>query len=145
MTLLAESLTLAETVQRWLRRQRLDVAQVARLGGLSRPTVHKVMRGDRVSGDSLRGIAKGLASDPYTREMDPSIYAEALRELAEAADMPHLLHEAPAPPTLEDQIGRVVRNPDRAALLADFVRHYPNMTPDQRKLVDALLDSLGKP
>lgn len=48
-----------------------------------------------------------------------------------------------AEPALEEGLAAYLHSRDKAAAWAAFVRRYPNMTPDQRRLVDALIDHLG--
>lgn len=131
---------LADALDVWMKRQRLQPAALARLAGVSRPTVYAALRGDRISGDSLRAIARGLATDPFSGELDPAVYAEALRELAEVGSHPDLAVDVPMP-DLEALIrAEGVKSPAKARALAEFIRKYPSMTPDQRRLVDALID-----
>lgn len=142
MILLAERLSLADVLQTWMRRQRLRPVDLVRLSGLSRPTVYEARDGGRVSAETVRLLARALATDPYDGEVNAALHAEALRELAEAANYPHLLSEAPPPPDLDSEIRAIIPNRTRAAAIAEFVRRYPNMTPDQRRMVDALVDGI---
>jgi transcriptional regulator with XRE-family HTH domain len=142
VVLLAERVTLADELGRWMRARRLQPTQLARLAGVSRPTVHNALRGDRISGDSIRAIARGLAMDPESEQLDPTVFGEVLRDLAEAAGRPAIAEDIPAA-DLDSEIRGIVKSPKRAAALAAFVRRYPSMTADQRRLVDALIDHLG--
>jgi transcriptional regulator with XRE-family HTH domain len=140
--LVAERATLADELGRWMRTRRLQPTQLARLAGVSRPTIHNALRGDRISGDSIRAIARGLAMDPESEQLDPTVYADVLRDLADAAGRPAIAEDIPAA-DLDSEIRSIVKSPKRAAAFAAFLRKYPSMSADQRRLVDALIDHLG--
>lgn len=128
-------------------RQRVTVSHVAHHGNLSRNTIYLIQQGTTTdpSPDTLRKIARGLATNARTGKFERSTYVEALRDLAAIAGRVALSEEASAipPVDLEAEIALVVGSRRRADVLAKFLRRYPALSPDQRTLVDALLDALG--
>jgi transcriptional regulator with XRE-family HTH domain len=75
---------LADVLERWQQEQRLDWSQLARMAGISRGTINNIRQGNSVTSDSLRKLAKGLATHPNTGAFDPKTHTRALRELFEA-------------------------------------------------------------
>lgn len=141
----AEQTRLASVLEDWLSRQRVPVAHLTRVAKVSANTVWLIQQGTttRPEIQTLRKIARGLATDPKDGSFDQAVYDEALRDLAEAAGMGGELDDVP-PPTLESMIrSEGVKSPMKAAKLAAFLRKYPAMSADQRRLVDALIDHLG--
>jgi len=45
---------------------------------------------------------------------------------------------------LEAEISASGSPPSKVRMLAEFIRKYPNMTPDQRRMVDALVESIAR-
>lgn len=141
MLLVAERADLADVVKTWMERRRLDRVELARLSGIARNTLYRILEGMAAQPETLRKIAKGLATDPHTDEIDSGIRLLALRDFAQVAGI-DLADDAP-PPTLEQAIrAEGIQSPRQAAKLAAFLRRYPNMSTDQRRLVDALIDHL---
>lgn len=141
----AEQTRLAAVLDDWLRRQRVPVAHLTRVGKVSANTIWLIQQGTTTKPEiqTLRKIARGLATDPADAAFDQIVYAEALRDLAGAADLAGEIDDIPTP-TLEAAIrAEGVKSPRKAARLAAFVRKYPNMTANQLRLVDALIDNLG--
>jgi len=139
--LVGEQTRLGGVLDAWLRRQ--PPAHVAKRGKVSRNTIWLIQQGTTTTPEveTLRKIARGLAADPYTGEIERTAYLAAWRDLAAAANLPDPTTDVP-PATLESGVRAVVADQRRADALAAFVRKYPNMSPDQRKLVDALIDNL---
>ncbi len=104
--------------------------------------MHAALSGRRVSSESVRSLAKGLATDPYDGRMDRHAYAEALRDLAEASGYRHLLAEGPAPVDLAGEIARLGLDHAAAVRIAAALRRYAELTPGQRRLFDAALQML---
>lgn len=141
MLAVAERVDLAECVQSWMQRQRLEKAELARLSGIGRNTLYRILEGMPAQPDTLRKIAKGVATDPHSGEVDAAVRQDVLKDFSDATGF-DLIDLAP-PPSLEAAIrSEGVRSPRQAAKLAAFLRKYPNMTPNQRKLVDALIDNI---
>lgn len=137
----AERADLAGVLNGWVERSRLDKAVLARLAGIGRDTLYRVLRGMPAQPDTLRKLARGLATDPFSGEVDQAVRYEALRDFAQVTGFE--LMEDDTPPSLEAAIrAEGVKSPRKAARLAAFVRKYPNMSTNQLRLVDALLDNL---
>lgn len=143
--LVAERTRLADTVDRWLQRQRVSKVHLTKFGGISANTLWLIQQGTTTSPEmeTLRKIAKGLATDPYSKDMDREVYLEAWRDLAAAAGHPDPTQEIP-PADLDSEIRAIIPNRRRAAAIAEFVRRYPDMTPDQRRMVDAVIDGIAR-
>lgn len=120
---------------------RRDLAELARI---SDGTIKLIEYGatEQPSPDTLRRIADGLATNRATARVDADSAAELYGELMAAAG--YAVTATPPYGGLEGEIGQLVRSKDRAAALAAFVRKYPNLSPDERRLVDALIDHLGE-
>ena len=142
MVAVAERVELADVVREWMDRQRLDRVELAKLSGIARNTLYRILEGMAAQPETVRKIARGVATDPRTGDIDSTVRAAALRDFARVTDI-DLAEEAP-PPTLESAIrAEGVKSPRQAAKLAAFLRKYPNMSANQRRLVDALIDNLG--
>jgi transcriptional regulator with XRE-family HTH domain len=138
----AERSELTETLTAWIERMRLDKSELTRLAGIGRQTLYRLLDGERPQPETLRKIARGLATDPRSRDIDPILRREALRDF-EAATGLELL-DADEALNLEAAIrAEGIKSPRQASKLAAFLRKYPNMTDDERRLVDALIDHLG--
>lgn len=81
---MVEKSRLADVLERWQQEQRLEWSQLARMAGISRGTINNIRHGNAVHSDSLRKLAKGLATHPNTGAFDPSVHTRALRDLFEA-------------------------------------------------------------
>lgn len=126
-----------------MRRQRLKQADLVRLSGLSRPTITAAREGSKIGTESVRALARGLATDPYDGTFDGTVYADALRDLAEAAGYPHLLTEMPSA-DLESEIRAITKSPATAEMWAEFIRDNPDATPDQIRMMRALLKGIAQ-
>lgn len=137
--LVAERTLLGEVLERWLHRQRVTVAHVVRQGGLSRNTVWLIQQGTTASPEleTLRKLARGLATDPFSVEFDAQVYTDALRELAAAAGFPDPTADLPEP-DLESALRSTGLDRQEAAFWADIHRRYPNATPDQKRMLKDL-------
>ena len=140
----AEQTRLGAVLDDWLKRQRVPVAHLTRIAKVSANTIWLIQQGTTTKPEmqTIRKIALGMATDPADGVFDQAVFDEALRDLAEAAGLSDQLRDVP-PPTLEAVIrSEGVKSPRKAAQLAAFLRKYPNMSANQRRLVDALLDNL---
>jgi transcriptional regulator with XRE-family HTH domain len=141
--LVAERTHLGDVLDKWLRRLRVSKAHVARFGRVSPNTLNYISQGTTAHPemDTVRRIAQGLATDPSTEFLDEPTYRRAWRELAEAAG-----HSTPtfADPvtSVEASIGQLARHPGAADEWADFIRDYPDATPDQIRALRALYENL---
>ena len=135
--LMAEATALGAQLDRWIKRQRLSVAELCRLSGMSRRTIYNIGDGASVTSETLRKIARGLATDPHTGELDRRTHSEALRDLLAAGGFPP--DDAPAGPNFEDEILRRVRNGATASDLAELLDRWPGLSPARRQLVEAAI------
>lgn len=137
--LVAERTRLGEVIDKWLQRLRVTKAHVARFGGVSPNTLNYISQGTTTSPEmeTLRKIARGLATDPFTSAVDQAAYADAWRELAVAAGLPEPSADI-APPDLESMFRSVGHDRQEAAFWADIARRYPNATPDQKRMLKEL-------
>jgi transcriptional regulator with XRE-family HTH domain len=140
----AERVRLWDTIDTWMARQRVKQADIIKHGGVARNTLWLIQQGTTTEpeAETIRKIARGLAADPRTGELDRPVYLEALRELCSVANLPDLTDEIP-PCDLESEIRAVVGDQRRARVLAAFIHRYPNMSSGDRKLIDSVLDNLG--
>lgn len=81
---MADKSALAVVLERWQSEQRLEWSELARMAGVSRGTLNNIRKGAGVNSDSLRKIAKGLATHPNTGAFDRLTHDRALRELFQA-------------------------------------------------------------
>lgn len=134
--MLTDHSRLADALQRWLERTRLEKAAVARQGGLSRGTLYSILDGSPAEPDTLRKIARGLATDPFTKAFNPHLYAEAVQDLFTAAG-----YELPPNEivriSLEDEVERLVRSRADADQIARALKRFPNLSPSKRQLLMA--------
>lgn len=112
VVLLAGQTRLAEELERWIQRQRVSYAHVARFSGVSPNTLSYVRTGSgrKIQQETLRKIAHGLATDPYSHEIDAVVYRAAWTDLAAATGHPH-------EPWLLFSLGTGVRLGEARALL----------------------------
>ena len=63
----AHGAPLGQAIEAWRRRQRVSYAHIARHAGIARNTLDQIRKGTTRAPDlaTLRGIATGLATDPY--------------------------------------------------------------------------------
>lgn len=80
----AHETILAATLAALLRDRRVSVAHVARAGGLARNTVAYILTGKtrHPPTATLRRVARGVATDPGTGELDREVMTKAERLLA---------------------------------------------------------------
>jgi hypothetical protein len=130
--------TLAEALDGWIADQRLRVADVARSGGLSRQTVYNIRDGELVSPETVRKLARGVATDPRTGVLDRSLYGMALSELFLAAGFKPPEDEV-VTVSLEDQITRLVGRRATAEQIARALELYPELSQDKRTLLMAAI------
>lgn len=83
----ADRPSLAATLMRLKKAERLSYAFIGRIAGLTRNTVRLIAVGTtrQPSADTLCRIAVALATDPYDRRIDQEKLARFLRELGAAA------------------------------------------------------------
>lgn len=141
--LVAERTRLGDTLERWLQRQRVTKAHVSKHGGVSTNTIWLIEQGTttRPEMETLRKIARGLATDPFDGTVDPQAFADAWRQLAAAAGLPEPASEMPAP-DLESVLRSTGLSRQEAAFWADIHRRYPNATPDQKRMLNDLARSV---
>ncbi len=139
MLLVAERTRLADVIERWLHRQRLTKAHVSKHGGVSTNTIWLIQQGTTTSPEleTLRKVARGLATDPHSAEFDAQVYIEALRDMAGAAGFPEPAEALPTP-DLESALRSTGLDRQEAAFWADIHRRYPNATPDQKRMLKDL-------
>lgn len=140
-----ERTRLGDTLERLIQDQRVSIAHIVKYSGISRNTIWLIQQGVTTDPEpeTLRKIARGLATDPHSTKFDRPVYVNSLRALCEAAGLPDLTEEIP-PCDLETEIRAVVGDRDAASVLTLLVRRYPRMTPGERKLVDSVLGSFGR-
>lgn len=141
--LLAGQTRLAEELERWIQRQRVSYAHVARFSGVSPNTLSYVRTGSgrRIQQETLRKIAHGLATDPYSQEVDAVVYRAAWTDLAAAAGLPAPVTDAP-PITLDALLSEHLRVPGAAAAMAEWIKENPNATADQIRMARRLASAL---
>lgn len=142
--LVAERSRLGEAVDRWLQRQRVTKAHVSKHGGVSTNTIWLIQQGTTSSPEleTLRKIARGLATDPFSRELDRLVYADALRDLALSCGFPDPTLEESPPPSMEASIRTVARPRGAAESWAEFIRDHSDATPDQIRMLRALWEAM---
>lgn len=125
--LVAEQTRLGAVLDDWINRQRVPVAHLARHGGVSANTIWLIQNGTttRPEIQTLRKIAKGLATDPSDQTFDQAVFERSLKELAAAADRVAEIDDVPSP-TLEAMIrASGVKSRRQAERLAAFIRKSP--------------------
>jgi hypothetical protein len=78
---------LSDTLERLRRRERIRPMWLVRNSGVSRSALRAVRIGRTAhpKPETVEQIARGLATDPYTFELDQRIYADVLGERRAAA------------------------------------------------------------
>lgn len=145
MVVVAERVRLGDVIDALIKRHRVGITHISDTGGVSRNTIDLIRKGTtgEPGPETLRKIARGLATDPHSGDFDRPVYVDALRKMSEAAGLPDLTLDFP-PCDLEAEIRSVIKDRDRASVFAAVLRRYPTMTPGQRRLVDSVLDSVGE-
>lgn len=140
---MAERTRLGDTLEKLIQDQRVSIAHIVKYGEISRNTIWLIQQGVTTTPEpeTLRKIARGLATDPHSAQFDRPVYITCLRTLCEGAGMRDLTADIP-PCDLETEIRAVVGNRDDASALTLFVRRFPNMTAGERKLVNSVLGTL---
>lgn len=82
---MAERTLLAERLDGWRRKQRVEWTHVSRSSGVGRNTIYNALDGGTPGTDTLRKIARGLATDPHGGDLDRLAYVEIVSSLFEAA------------------------------------------------------------
>jgi hypothetical protein len=136
--LLTDHSRLADALERWLQRTRLEKAVVARQGGLSRGTLYYILDGSPAEPDTLRKVARGLATDPFSKAFDPHLYADAIEELFAAAGYALPPNEV-VRISLEDEVERLVRNRATAEQIVKVLEKFPELSTDKRTLLMAAI------
>lgn len=129
--------TLADVLDQWLADQRLSIAELARMAGVGRPTIYKMRSGERPSVETLRKIARGLATTPRSGQFDADAYSLAARDLFAAAgyEQPPEVHTVP----VEEEIARMVKSRATAEQIVEVLRRYPSLNRDKRLLLEAAI------
>jgi hypothetical protein len=130
---------------KWLQRQRVSKAHVSKHGGVSPNTLNYISQGTTAHPEmeTLRKMAWGLATDPHSLAVDGGVYRRAWSDLAAAGGHPEPSLEAPAS-SVEESIGTIARHPGSPAEWAEFIRDYPDATPDQIRGLRALYENLKR-
>jgi transcriptional regulator with XRE-family HTH domain len=114
---------LSEVVRALMQRERLTVTDLMRAGGMARNTVEYILkaRTQEPERQTIRRLARALATDPRTREMDG----------VKMADYESLLHVAAgfADPTA-----------DQARTLVELGLYYRLQSLDRARAWDTLID-----
>lgn len=115
---------------------------LAELSGISSGAMQLIEYGETVQPEpeTLRRLSIGLATNRATGRVDEAAATELYESLMSAAG--YAAGKDSAGTTLESAISSVVQSPRQATRLAAFLRRYPNMSANQRRLVDALIDNL---
>lgn len=123
--------TLAATLTRIRRDQRLSYAHIGRVGRLSRNTIKQIADGKTAdpSGETLCRIALGLAVDPYTGQINQDTLAMSLRALGAAAGHTDLRGEL-VEQTLPVLLAAVIGDRERAAAWVALIAAHPDVEPD---------------
>lgn len=131
---MAEQSTLAEVLERWRVEQKLEWVQLARLAGVSRGTLNNLRLGKTANSDTLRKIARGLATHPYTGAFDAVVHRRALYEMFDAAGL--VAADEHPRPDLRTSVMEVV-GPTRADQVDGIVRDLATLPPHlQDKWID---------
>lgn len=132
---------LADVLKRWMERERVSAAHIARFsnpGGhrVSRNTIDYLLGGTTKSPemDTLRKIARGLAHHPRTLRYNHAVYVRALQDLAIAAALT-LPEGELGLVSLEDLIEEAIRDQVDAETLAEAIRQFPTATEEDRRLL----------
>jgi transcriptional regulator with XRE-family HTH domain len=115
---------------------------LAELAGVSDGTIKLIEYGDTEEPEptTLRKLADGLAKNRAVDRVDPEA-ARSLYETLMAAAGYSVVDSPIQSSDLEAAIRAAGNPPSRVAMLAAFLRRYPNMTPGERRLVDGLIDA----
>lgn len=127
---------LSAMLERWMRRQRVKTEHLVRHGAVSRNTVWRARHDqtERPTIDTIRRIARALATDPYDRSIDYVAYVRASRDLLGAAGYDPAEEETWIV-GLELSISAFLGDPVRGQALARFLRENPDLTEAE---IDAL-------
>lgn len=138
--------SLATVLKRWMRRERLRPNEVAGLAGISRAHLWLMLNGRvaRPTPETLRKLARALASDPHERTVDRLKRDEALRELALVAGYPDLADRADAGELIR-AIMAVVGNPQAAEFWAEMIAAHPTLSPTLQNMIRAVIAVHGRP
>lgn len=121
--------SLSAMLDRWMRRQRVRTEHLVRHGAVSRNTISRVRHDqtERPTVDTIRRIARALATDPYDRSIDYVAYVRASRDLLLAAGYDPADEESWIV-GLEFSISAFLGDPVRGEALARFLRENPDLT-----------------
>jgi len=113
----------------WKREKRVSIAHVMRYGGVARHTIEAIRDGRtrQPSERVLRGLARGLAADPYDGATDPGLEREIYRDLRAAALAGGLDDAAQAAEVLRAALAGVVGDAERASAWAETVERLSGL------------------
>src|SRR4051812_49329673 len=122
--------SLASVLSRWIRQERLRPADIERASGITRAHLWLMTSGkvSRPTPETLRKLARALATDPHTGERDRVKAELALRELSEAAGYPELGTD-PDASDLAAALRAAVGNQQVADFWREMVGRYPEISP----------------
>lgn len=136
----------AIVLSRWIGRERLRPQDIERASGISRNHLWLMTHGKvtRPTPETLRRLAKALATDPATDEVDHLKRDEALHDLSRAAGYPDLAQDVDA-----GDLVRAIRalggNQQSAEFWIEITRANPNIPPTLQQLVKTMIDMYNRP
>jgi transcriptional regulator with XRE-family HTH domain len=118
---------LAAVLERWRIEQKLEWRQLARLSSVSRGTLNNLRLGKSANSDTLRKIARGLATHPHTDAFDTVVHRRALYDLFDAAGL--VAGDEFPRPDLRTSVLEVVGTGARADQVDAIVRELATLPP----------------
>jgi transcriptional regulator with XRE-family HTH domain len=141
-----ESPSLATVLTRWIRRERLRPYDIERASGITRAHLWLMTHGrvKRPTPETLRKLAKALASDPETGEVDRLKRNEALREMSAAVG-----YADPGSSADRDDlvrvVGAVVGNQQVTEFWCELISEHPDVSPTLQYLIRAVITVHDRP
>jgi transcriptional regulator with XRE-family HTH domain len=147
--------SLATVLTRWIRRRRLTQVQIAAASGITRSYISTMANGgvSRPSPETLRRLARGVATEPERVDADGTVvpklldqleYEQALRELSEAAGFADLTHE-PDRGVLVREIQALGSNLQAADFWRALMEAHPNPSPPVQQMLRFFADTYDRP
>lgn len=132
--LVAERTDLAEALDGWRRKQRVEWTHVSRVSGVSRNTIYNALDGGRPTSDALRKVARGLATDPHSGELDRIVFEEIVRDLFGIAgfDVPV---DAGTVLSFEDEILKRVKRRDDSRTVREVLDNWDELSTADREML----------
>lgn len=136
MVLVAERTELGQALEGWRQQQRVEWTHVSRVSGVSRNTIYNAMDGGTPGTDTLRKIARGLATDPYTGDLNRIAYEAIIIDLFKKAG-----HGQPAEVgtilNFDDELLKRLQEKATASEMAELIDRWPGLSELQREAVRA--------